>query len=400
MFPADGISISPDYEPPDDSQEDDSDFHIASTQRPLLYSTDWTAGTAVNQIARHIIDLNPRFQRRDAWSGSDKSKFIESLALSIPIPQIILAEHPSRAGKYIVIDGKQRLLTLVQFITTKKDMPTEYTKLRLSGLLERSDLNGKYFEDIINSPDGLAVENAVIRTVIISGVHDENFLYEVFLRLNTQSKKLSPQELRQALAPGPFTELLDDVASGSKQIQRALNIKGPDRRMRDNELLLRFIAFKTDLSGYTGNFKIFLDGTTKHLNKTWEAERPRIENLISDLDSAIETTFQVFGREAFQVFEGEFYTGRFNRAVFDIMVFFFSDKNIRRAALEKAPNVQRAFEEACTNEAVFRNVLSVNTKDTENVYTRFSVWGGALKKVIGATLPTFTLLKTGRITIS
>ena len=80
----------------------------------VVSGTDWTTETILHQIIGGNIELNPRFQRRDAWSKIRKSRFIESIVLGFPIPQIVLANNKER-GKYIVLDGKQRLLTILQF---------------------------------------------------------------------------------------------------------------------------------------------------------------------------------------------------------------------------------------------------------------------------------------------
>lgn len=72
-------------------------------------------------IAKDNIDLDPKFQRRDAWDQYDKSRLIESLILGLPVPPIILAERKGVKNKYIVIDGKQRLLTLRQFSASEND---------------------------------------------------------------------------------------------------------------------------------------------------------------------------------------------------------------------------------------------------------------------------------------
>lgn len=57
-----------------------------------LWSTDWTAETIVSQLKRGNINLSPRYQRRQAWEPKRQSRFIESLILGLPVPQIILAE--------------------------------------------------------------------------------------------------------------------------------------------------------------------------------------------------------------------------------------------------------------------------------------------------------------------
>ncbi|MGO8056541.1 DUF262 domain-containing protein, partial [Rhizobium leguminosarum] len=72
-----------------------------------------------------------------------KSKFIESVFLGLPIPQLVLAENRDRRGTYLVIDGKQRLLALAQFAA---DDESEFDELSLSGLEVRDDLNGLTLE--------------------------------------------------------------------------------------------------------------------------------------------------------------------------------------------------------------------------------------------------------------
>ena len=69
----------------EDHQANEMDFSDA-----VVWGTDWTTETIARQIAKGNIDLNPNFQRRDAWSGGEKSKLIESLMLNIPVPPIVL----------------------------------------------------------------------------------------------------------------------------------------------------------------------------------------------------------------------------------------------------------------------------------------------------------------------
>jgi hypothetical protein len=184
----------------EESVEELGSLNPQIVQQAVVAATDWTTETVVNQINKGNILLNPRFQRRDAWENSRKSRFIESLILGLPIPQLVLAETKNRKGRYIVIDGKQRLLSIRQFTAGEND--PDYTQLRLTGLDIRRDLNTKTLNDISNDADLYqdvsAFENQPIRTVVIKNWRDENFLYRIFLRLNTGSVPLSPQELRPA----------------------------------------------------------------------------------------------------------------------------------------------------------------------------------------------------------
>jgi hypothetical protein len=98
-----------------DADETEDDLKPTNFNQAVTWATDWTTETIVLQLQRGVIDLNPNFQRRDAWRQTRKSRFIESLILGLPIPEIVLAERKEKRGTYIVIDGKQRLLTLKQF---------------------------------------------------------------------------------------------------------------------------------------------------------------------------------------------------------------------------------------------------------------------------------------------
>lgn len=78
----------------EDDQADDLDTSLGVDRfrDAVLYGTDWTVRTLLHQIEQGNIDLSPDFQRRDAWSLRNKSRFIESVALQLPIPQIVLAD--------------------------------------------------------------------------------------------------------------------------------------------------------------------------------------------------------------------------------------------------------------------------------------------------------------------
>src|SRR5215471_13803211 len=197
--------------------DDESDDQDVAEQLPpgstaaVVSGTDWTTETVVSQLKRKNIQLNPRFQRRDAWRRDRKSRFIESLIVGLPIPQIVLAESKTDRGKFIVLDGKQRLLAILQFWGLGEGENNGYA---LSGLTLRGDLTKRSFTDLSTDAnyeaDYNALCNQAIRTVVIRNWKDTNFLHTVFLRLNTGSVNLSPQELRQALLPGSFSNYIDD----------------------------------------------------------------------------------------------------------------------------------------------------------------------------------------------
>jgi len=378
---------------PSEDSEGEEDLDRAGLRKlneAVVAATDWTTETLILQLERKNIQLNPKFQRRDAWRGPRKSKFIESLILGLPIPQVVLAESKTKKGSYIVIDGKQRLLSLRQF-SAQVDDP-QYPQLKLEGLQMRPDLNGKSLQDLENdtrfADEVRAFQNQTIRTVVIRGWPNENVLYLIFLRLNTGSVQLSPQELRQALHPGPFLEYVDEKSGALAGLQKILNNSEPDFRMRDAELLVRYFAFKNFLLKYKGNLKAFLDDTCAQLNEEWQARAIKLKAQANELESAINATYEIFGDEyAFRKWDGRQYERRFNRAVFDVMVYYLSEAATRNKAIRSAAAIQREFKRLCQSDPAFRRSLETTTKSLEATVTRLSLWGASLGEKLRLQLP-------------
>ena len=372
-----------------DDIDEDPEFRMQTRRisEAVVYSTDWTTETILLQIQKGNINIDPRFQRRDAWDIGKKSRFIESIILGLPLPQIVLAELKEERGKYLVLDGRQRLLTLLQF-TSKESGKNNGFKLK--SLDVRLDLIGRSFEEFemdMNLRDDLnQFNNHPIRSVIIRNWPDRDFLHLIFVRLNTGSVQLSPQELRQALFPGPFTDFIDDSASKSNALKVLLRINDPDFRMRDVELLLRFLAFSYYIQQYSGDLKHFLDNTCSDLNYQWSSMQNDIEKRVSSFEDAVSAGIEIFGEENI----GRKYTkagfeSRLNRSVLDVVAFYFSDDKIRNIALERPGLVQEAFKDLCLNDEDFRKSIEFTTKSMTSTTNRFRLWGQKLGETLGLT---------------
>ena len=372
----------------DPSELDESDLTPVRTEA-VVTSTDWTTETVLSQLKRGNIELSPNFQRREAWNDERKSKFIESLFLGLPVPQIVLAERQERRGSYIVIDGKQRLLSIRRFGVEEGE--DEFKPLTLTGLENKKDLNGQTWRALKDNPqcrdDISAYENQTIRTVVVRNWPDDTFLYLVFLRLNTGSVPLSTQELRQALHPGRFTDFVEQYSSDSAQIKKALGLDAPDFRMRDVEILIRFFAFAESVQEYKGNLKSFLDCTSKRYNKEWDERESEIRELARQCDEAIERTLLIFGEDAFKRWrDPSGYVGRFNRAVFDIMTFYFRQAYVGDLAVKKKDEVQEAFVHLCATNTDFTEYLQSTTKSIKATFNRLRIWGQTLETILGIDL--------------
>ena len=348
----------------------------------VLYGTDWTAKTIIQQIKDGNIDLSPDFQRRDAWSLDTKSRFIESVILQIPIPQIVLAESKEQRGKFIVLDGKQRLITLSQFageLDTNhpfNSLLKNNEPLKLGKLDILKDLNGIRYADLCNSYPQLRMQfdNHSIRSALIRNWPSDDYLYEVFIRLNTGSAKLSPQELRQAMKPGKFTEFLSRKSAESEGLKLILGLDKPDFRMRDVDILLRLIAFNARSKLYSGNLKKFLDETHEFYNKNWDTEEAYISNLLHEINSGIDfliykfETPKLVGRK-YEISDNNF-GKNINRALLDVQVSFAISQNNRTALANE--DLKKITIESCSNED-FYQAISSTTKSISSFHTRYGI---------------------------
>lgn len=362
-------------------------LQLKEISETVVAGSDWTTATIRDQLIRENIQLNPRFQRRDAWNITRKSRFIESLILGFPVPLIVLAANNKEKGKFIVLDGKQRLLTILQFYG---DSATPNNSFTLKDLEFLDNLNGCQYQDLkndFNLNDILdQLDNQTIRTIVIRNWKTENFLHKIFLRLNVENTPLSSQELRQALHPGGFINFLDDRAIESQALKKIFKSSYPDFRMRDTDILLRYVAFHYYLSDYRGDLKGFLDNACVSLNARWDQNSEEIKNIIDQFEKAVQTTINIFGEKNFSRLwlpESATYRSQFNRAILDVMVFYFCDDLIRAAAEKNKEQVEEAFK-SLFRTAIdrFKNAVLINTHTKQSTYDRFHLWGQALSKVL------------------
>jgi len=357
---------------PSDQQEDEADLGAAiDFQDAVVQTADWTVETLYGQLRKGNIDLDPGFQRRQAWDDVRKGRLIESLIVGLPIPNIVMAENSSHRGRFLVIDGKQRLLTVREFLDGG---------LKLRGLDLRPELNGKTFNEL-EGGDQEYLENSTIRATIIKNISDPNFLYVMFFRLNAGSLQLSPQELRKALVGGNAINAIDEYIEGSEAFKA---IFGPrlDRRMRDSELVLRYVAFDLFYDEYAGDLKKFLDRTVEHFEGDWPARSPELQQELEKLDRALSTASEIFETDVFKKWVEDRYERRMNRAVFDVITRFFTDGAVAAAAKGRKSEVIDAYKHVCSDPD-FRSAIEKTTKSEGATRCRIDMWGEALAAALG-----------------
>jgi hypothetical protein len=195
------------------------------------------------------LDIHPEFQRFFRWSDLQKSRFIESILLGIPIPSIFVAQRDD--GVWDVVDGVQRLSTIFEFtgiLTNDAEKP--YPPLSLIGTDYLPNLDGMVWQTngepdcTFPNPLRLDFKRAKLDLKIIKKESDESTKYDLFERLNTLGSRLSDQELRNCLLVminPEFFHWLENLST-FEAFREAVSLT--DRAVQeryDMELVLRFL---------------------------------------------------------------------------------------------------------------------------------------------------------------
>lgn len=357
------------FEEGEEQEKDLKKDFILSISDTVTWSSDWTLESINNQIKRGNINLSPGFQRRDAWDIEKKSRFIESLLLGLPIPQLVLAEDEKHRGKFIVVDGKQRLTTISQFLRSE-------FKLRGLSYKKLDGFDYSKMEDTYKD-DAEYLLNQNIRSVVLKNWKDEDLLYSIFYRLNSGALPLSPQELRAALKPGPIMEFLAKYAENSEALKLIYSNKKPDPRMKDIELILRYISFAKFAEKYVGDYKSFLDSSCDYFNADWTAREAELTEILSSFEEKVLICHEFFGDKFFRRFTKDGWESRFSRAVFDIETYFID----RSISIEQKDNIIAAFQNLCKDNHRFLKSITSNTNNIKNTSTRFALFGKEIERI-------------------
>ncbi|WP_255234178.1 DUF262 domain-containing protein [Bacillus altitudinis] len=181
-------------------------------------SYSMSIGELINMYKDNELQVQPDFQRFFRWNDNQKTRLIESILLGIPIPPIFVAQ--GEGGIWDVIDGLQRLSTILEFVGVLKN---EDGILEPPNVLEKTkflpSLEGKMWnnpeeaENSFTSEQRIDFKRAKLDINIIKRNSDADAKYELFQRLNTGGTALSPQEIRNCLMIMLDKEFYEWVAS-------------------------------------------------------------------------------------------------------------------------------------------------------------------------------------------
>lgn len=313
-------------------------------------------------LKRQELIIGPDFQRNNVWKTKQKAELIESILMGIPIPLMYLFEDKN--GKKQVVDGRQRISAILDFLAGK---------FKLGNLRILSQLNGFFFHDLEAKLQGV-FEDYQLFFYIIQPPTPERVKYDIFDRVNRGGTSLNKQEMRNALYRGRCTDMLERLCSSSEFLMatgRSIN----KERMKDQYVVLRAVAFLMLYRGefkdiqsllYRGDIDDFLARFMVYINDNASDE------LIAGYEAlflhAMAVSYNLLGEDVFR-FSGNLIRRPINMPLFESLTYLFSfiPKDIgevrRSFLLTNIEIIKKTFDES--------NYFSGNIDSTTSVNYRF-----------------------------
>lgn len=193
------------------------------------------------------LNLDPPYQRRSVWSLKDRRFFLDTIFRGYPSPAIYLHKEITIGGKtiYNVVDGKQRLETIIRFAKNKIAIDKDYGDTRY---------NGKKWNDLqIDQEIRNDFWNYVLPVEFISVDEGTSLVNEVFDRLNRNSRKLVEQELRHARYDGWFITFVENESDSHEWETLRVATRAKTKRMKVAQNLseLLIVLLKGEVNGFS-----------------------------------------------------------------------------------------------------------------------------------------------------
>ena len=352
------------FEKIDDLFEDELDDFTSlkndySNRRLHLSRYDRMVKDIVTSIKEEEYILDPDFQRNFVWNNDKCSKLIESILINVPIPNIYASDDAQ--GKWIIVDGVQRMTALNRFYNNK---------FKLKHLEILTEINDKCYNELDEKFKNV-LDKGNISIILLEEDTSPNIKFDIFMRLNTGGEELKPQELRNCLYRGKLNDAIKNDMANDDNFRKILpkgNIKEAYKRMEDIELVLRFLALDNDFSykkfsfnTYNGNLKLFLNN---YMSKFKNVDEHYINEQSIKFKSSIKKIVEIFGEK---IFLRE--NGKFNKSIYDMLMICASNNNFDK--INKS-EVARKLKDMLVNDVDFNETLKKSTSSKENIVKRIS----------------------------
>jgi hypothetical protein len=331
----------------------------------LIQTRHLSVRETVSKIKGGRFLMNPDFQRDFVWPEDKQSRLIESVLMRIPLPVLYLAEDDE--GRYVVVDGLQRLTTFQRFLAGELAL----------WMPDRPELDGMVFEKLTSKLKN-RIEDTDLTLYILDSKAPERARLDIFERVNG-GVPLTRQQMRNCLYMGQATRFLGEEAK-TDLFKLATGGSLDPLPMQDREFVNRFCAFMLlPLSSYRDNIDDFLARALKAMNKLSPAE---LESLRGSFRRALENNQAVFGKHAFRKHTAErVKRSILNLALFDVMSTSLAPYELDAILLRK-DDLARGFFRLMEDES-FTSAITLGTNAVSQVLARFEKSRNMFHEVLG-----------------
>jgi len=249
---------------------------------PYIYDTkEYPVEVIITKYEREQIFV-PHYQRNYVWRSDEKSRFIESVFLGVPIMPFLVSVSGEDAELEIV-DGSQRIRTLVDYCNNT---------FKLSGLQKLTELNGTFFSDLSESRKNKFMLRD-FRFHVVTYKADLEIRADIFNRVNTSANRLKSSEIRKGAYQGEFYDFIIEC-SKSELFRKLCPI--PERKAQRGEyeeLALRFFAYSNSYLQFKHDVAPFLDNYLKSQNKGFDRDalKQEFDNVMLFADKYLEPPY-------------------------------------------------------------------------------------------------------------
>lgn len=243
------------------------------------------------------LEIRPNFQRNFIWDKTRQSRLIESILMGLPLPACYFSQY--KDGCLTVVDGLQRLRTIHKFWKNE---------LALCNLEYLKDCEGKTYQELKNgilSPLRIRrFSQTQLMCFAIDYRSPSRLKYDLFRRLNTGSKPLNSQEIRNCLSRKPLQDMLAEIIK-SPEFTTVTDNSIKNTRLEAHEIVLRFIYFykqytpEKPTGDYDSNMEDCLNQLVETLNQITDYEK-----YIVPFKQALSMSYHLFGKNAFRKVTG------------------------------------------------------------------------------------------------
>lgn len=350
----------------DDDYSDDSLFNISS----------WGADLSFRELISMYEEdelVKPELQRKYVWDKVEASRFIESILLGLPVPSVFLAQSGSQK---LIVDGYQRIMTVYDYMRGVFSTDKKVFRLSNSEKINARWRNKAFSE--LSTDDQRKIKSTTIHAIIFEQKKPENdgtSLYQVFERINTSGRTLTPQEIRNCVYQGSFNTMLFEI-NENKTWRELFGTEEADSRMRDLEYILRFFTMKTGDILDTESKQISLKKALNDFMKTHKEDSPAdIQRFKDEFDTTVQLVYDHIGKDAFRNYTRGKFSKKFHPAIFDaimVAVFLIHKQGIPLDDVSEEKHI------ALLENPGFKEATSKRTTDVENIRKRIFLAGEML----------------------